>query len=345
MRLLIVTQAVDKEDSVLGFFHRWIEEFAKHFEKVSVICLREGAHTLPENVHVYSLGKEKGRRSRFMYAARFLALTWKLRGEYDAVFVHMNKEYVLLAGPLWRLLGKRVGLWYTHGTVTIMLHAATLLAHYVFTASKESFRLQTRKVRVVGHGIDTEMFRGSPRIGAKNKVLRLITVGRIAKTKRLLDMLTILDDLHRRHVAFSFSIVGAPAVPADYEYKHQLESEVARRPYRESIRMIGSLSHQQLPALLADADLFLNLSRTGSIDKAVLEALAAGVRVVTSNEAFFTPIPNVTYIPNIESSSISNIISILAEDTDNRGRSYVEKNHSLTNLIRTMTAELTKKEI
>ena len=32
MKLLIVTQAVDTEDPVLGFFVRWIEELGKHVE-------------------------------------------------------------------------------------------------------------------------------------------------------------------------------------------------------------------------------------------------------------------------------------------------------------------------
>src|SRR3989338_44123 len=67
MRILIVTQAVDSADSDLGFFHRWIEEFAKRFERVIVICLKEGQHRLPENVSVYSLGKESGKASRGFY--------------------------------------------------------------------------------------------------------------------------------------------------------------------------------------------------------------------------------------------------------------------------------------
>jgi len=58
MKLLIITQAVDTTDSNLGFFHGWIEEFARHCSKVTVICLREGKHSLPTNVRVLSLGKE-----------------------------------------------------------------------------------------------------------------------------------------------------------------------------------------------------------------------------------------------------------------------------------------------
>ena len=59
MKLLIVTQIVDKNDPILGFFHRWIEEFAKHVEHIEVICLKEGKHKLPSNVHIHSIGKEQ----------------------------------------------------------------------------------------------------------------------------------------------------------------------------------------------------------------------------------------------------------------------------------------------
>src|SRR3989338_7648361 len=59
MKLLIITQKVNQEDSVLGFFHSWIREFASRFEEVTVICLEKGVYNLPENVEVFSLGKEE----------------------------------------------------------------------------------------------------------------------------------------------------------------------------------------------------------------------------------------------------------------------------------------------
>ncbi len=42
-RILIVTQTVDTQDPVLGFFVRWIEEFAKHAEELTVICLEKAS--------------------------------------------------------------------------------------------------------------------------------------------------------------------------------------------------------------------------------------------------------------------------------------------------------------
>ncbi len=66
-KLLIFTQAVDKNDSVLGFFHGWLEAFSRVFA-LTVVCLRKGAHDL--SVPVVSLGKEEG-ASRLKYLYRF----------------------------------------------------------------------------------------------------------------------------------------------------------------------------------------------------------------------------------------------------------------------------------
>src|SRR3989338_3997811 len=95
MKLLIITQKVDKNDPILGFFHRWLEEFAKNVEKLTVICLGKGEYDLPENVRVLSLGKESG-HSKIKYLRRFYKYIWMERKNYDAVFVHMNPEYVIL---------------------------------------------------------------------------------------------------------------------------------------------------------------------------------------------------------------------------------------------------------
>ena len=38
MKLLIITQAIDENNPVMGFFVRWVEEFSKHCEKITVIC-------------------------------------------------------------------------------------------------------------------------------------------------------------------------------------------------------------------------------------------------------------------------------------------------------------------
>src|SRR3989344_2761544 len=169
VKLLILTQKVDSEDPILGFFHRWIEEFAKHCEQITVICLYEGAHNLPDNVRIFSLGKEQFENLKIknsfkiknlklkiprqvLYIARFYHFIWRERKNYDAVFVHMNPIYVVLGGLLWKVLRKKIGLWYTHKQVDLKLRIAEKLTDIIFTASRESFRLESDKIKVVGHG-------------------------------------------------------------------------------------------------------------------------------------------------------------------------------------------------
>lgn len=312
-KLLIVTQTIDENDPVLGFFVRWVEEFAKRAESVEVICLNLGKSDLPKNVHVHSLGKERvagtdntgnikqaqstapsfARRCalRATYAIRFIHLVWSLRKRYDAVFVHMNPEYFVLAGKLWRLMRKRTALWYTHKSVDLKLRIAVLFANIVFTASPESFRLKSRKVHVVGHGIDMELFtkKADEHTKDKNypkKTFRILTTGRISKTKRIAEMLSALDVLYSLGEDFIFIVAGTPATNEDKLYEQKLLRFVSASPYSERVRFIGAVSHKDIPKMLNECDVFINLSETGSMDKAILEALAVCVPVVTTNVAF-----------------------------------------------------------
>jgi glycosyltransferase involved in cell wall biosynthesis len=269
MKLLIVTQIVDSEDSYLGFFTRWIEEFAKYAEQVEVICLKEGKHELPANVHVHSLGKERGAASSFTYARRFLSLIRRLRHNYDTVFVHMNPEYVVLGGVWWHLWGKKVALWYMHKSVDTKLRLATLLADIVFTASKESFRIERSKIRITGHGIDTDFFSPDASVVRGD---HLLSVGRLMPSKR--------HDLAIRQAAEmgrELRIAG--------EGPERANLETLAQALHVHVQFLGGLSHERLRDEYRKASLFLHTSETGSLDKVVLEALACGLPVRTNDPA------------------------------------------------------------
>ena len=352
MKLLICTQAVDRDDPILGFFHRWLLEFARRCEQVTVICLREGKHSLPQNVSVYSLDVDSTEKkkntmiyhnifrrmlSRVGRSRKFWCLCSMLRRDYDAVFVHMNPEYVILGAPLWRCLGKRVGLWYVHRAVTLRLRVATLLAHHVLTASPSSFRLKTRKLSVVGHGIDTELF--VPKAPGLHDPLHVVTAGRVAKTKQLNLMFDALSLLHERGRRFIFTIIGAPVTVRDVSYEKELKRRSAALR-EDTVRWEGPVAYEKLPALLREQDVFLNLSRTGSLDKAVLDALAAGVPVVTGNEAFAGGATPVRYVASPTPDAVT--AAIEAECAAPRDpvalHTWVKREHGLSRCIERILA-------
>ena len=288
MKLLIVTQAVDADDPALGFFVGWIQEFAKHVQNVEVICLKEGKHdALPTNVRVHSLGKEKGPprfARRLVYAIHFKFLAWKLRHHYDAVFVHMNPEYVVIAGPLWRMLGKRIGLWYVHKSVDLKLRIATALAHDIFTASPEGFRLTTSKLHVVGHGIDTDMFRAP--IRPLSTPLRIVSVGRITPIKNLDTLIEAIALLRGRGITATATLIGTPTTASDETYQASLKELAEKRGVSERIVFAGHVPYAQMSEQYRAFDISVNLAPTGGMDKAVLESMAAGLLVFVSNRGF-----------------------------------------------------------
>lgn len=288
MRILIVTQKIDERDSVLGFMHGWISEFAKNTEGVVAICLEKGIVNLPQNARVFSLGKEKTRVSSFLYSIRFLKLIFQLRNEYDSVFVHMNPEYVVLGGSFWKLFGKKVTLWYAHKSTPWHLKLATYFTDIIFTSTKSGFRLESEKVKVVGQGIDTDKFKvAGSALKSKEEKFQIVSVGRITPSK---DYETLINALAKNKEVFWGKIIvdiyGPTSSNSDEQYLKNLKSKIDLAGLQNVVNFKGPLANNDLPEVLNKYDLFVNMGRTGSLDKAVPEAMAVGIPVLTCNEAF-----------------------------------------------------------
>lgn len=330
MKLLIVTQTLDKNDPTLGFFHEWVEAFSKKFETVTVIALTVGAHTLPKNVTVHSLGKDEG-VGRGFRIARYVSLLYSLRNEYTHVFAHMNPEYVIGGGAVWRLLGKKVGFWYVHGAVTLRLRLAALLAHRVFTASRESCRIKNKNVVVVGHGIDTDLF------APKNvpHPLSMVSIGRFSPSKKLELLIDAMKAVRVQIPDSLGRLVGDAATPENKEYAERVKK------YAEDaeIHIEKPVLHADVPSVLALSDVFLNASQTSSLDKAVLEAMACGVVPVSSNVAYkpmLSPLRLfVEPTPEAFAVRIGEILGnpAVRNELGAKVREEVVKNHSLSRLI------------
>jgi len=347
MNLLIITQKVDKNDPILGFFHRWIEEFAKNVESVIVICLERGEYDLPSNVKVLSLGKEKLEAksyklkafAKLKYVWRFYKYIFKFRKEYDSVFVHMNQVYVILGGIFWRLLGKKTALWYTHRQITLSLWFAEKITNIIFTASKESFRLKSKKVEVMGHGIDTGHFKQD----SQNKIsdtTKLLSIGRLSPSKRnelIIETTKLIKDRGRKA---DLVIVGDIVLEKEREYKDYLKNLVSDLDLEKEVSFVGSVSYDEIPTYYNEADIFLNFSQTGSMDKTVLEAMACGCIPITSNEAFRDMLHRKDLFVGGTLEDVKGEIFKL-KDMPNRQRQFlindlreiIIKDHSLENLI------------
>jgi len=333
MRLLIYTQKVDKNDPVLGFFHQWIEEFAEHLDALEVVCLEKGEYTLPGNARVTSLGREEG-KGRMTYVWRFYKHLFGGRSAYDAVFVHMNAEYVLLGGIFWHLWGKSVGLWYTHKKVSWKLRVAHMLTDIVFTASEESFRMPSKKLSVMGHGIDFSHFQPASRSNDENgkKTVTLISAGRISEIKRTDLLIEVARVLRERGVSYSLSLAGVPISGLDRVYQDELQRRIHEWKLEERVHFVGAKTYQEMPAFYRSGDIFLHASETGSLDKVVLEALACGLPVLTTSDAY-PFLPEKYRVAGDAESIADRIMEIRGSSVSDEVREEIRTRHDVEALI------------
>lgn len=279
MRLLVITQVMDERHPVLGFFVRWVEELAARVDAVEVICLFEGEHNVPVNVRVHSLGKELGARPSLVYAARFILLAWKLRGRYDRVFVHMNEEYLLLAGWLWNLLKKPAYLWRNHYAGSWRTDLAAVFARGVFCTSESSYTARFQKSFRMPVGVDLDRFRNKNSAPANS----ILFLARISPSKRVEVFLEALELVALQGKGFSASIYGS-ALPEDEEYHQQLRERVHKGVLKEYVSFYSAVSHQEAARVFAEHALFVNCSRSGMFDKTIFEAAASGCLAVAASE-------------------------------------------------------------
>ena len=329
MRLLITTQAVDRDDQAMGFFHRWLEAFGTRCLRVHVVCLKEGEHRLSPNVSIHSLGKETG-RSLFKYVSRFFRYAWSLRREYDAVFVHMNQEYVLLGGIFWRLSGKRIVLWRNHKKGSLLTRIASLLAHTVCYTSPDAYVAGFSNAIKMPIGIDTEVFKPRANSAERDSILFL---GRLDAVKNPDVFLEALALLAKDSVLFKANVYGDPT-PGREAYAETLRKRFAGT---KGISFHPAVRNDETPALYASHAIYVNLTPSGSFDKTIGEAMASGCIVVAANEVLRGVIPNELIVGPADAGSVARgIRAALAMDAharadlSARSRAYVLREHSLS---------------
>ncbi len=154
------------------------------------------------------------------------------------------------------------------------------------TAVSTNLRMETYKhfkiekeIEVIANFVDVERF---CRIGidafrkviAPNNEKILMHASNFRKLKRIPDVVRIFKEVHN-HIPCKLLLVGdGPERPAAEELCHELNIQ-------DDVQFVGK--QDQMEEILSIADLFLLPSEYESFGLAALEAMAAGVPVITSN--------------------------------------------------------------
>ncbi len=301
MRLLLFNLATDADDPVLGFTTNWINALAARCEAVDVVTMRVGRLAVAPNVQVYSVGKEKG-YGEARRAIEFYRILLRLlrQHHYDACFAHMMQLFAVMAAPLLKLYRVPITLWYAHKATGRMLQAAEKLVDHVVTSTPDGFRLPSRKLHIIGQGIDTVQFIPDDQAQASNQPFTLISIGRIAPVKRLEIIIAAVKSLREQGLTDARLRLVGEATTADSDYLQRLHQMVADNQLESGVVFTGGMPYAAVAREYQQADVMVNMSATGSMDKAILEAMACGLPVITANEAFaemLAPWADLLYIP------------------------------------------------
>jgi glycosyltransferase involved in cell wall biosynthesis len=320
-RLLLFNLATDADDPVLGFTTAWINALAARCDHIDVVTMRAGRLAVAPNVAVYSVGKERG-FSEARRAIEFYRILWRLlrANRYDACFAHMQPLFAILGAPLLKLYRLPITLWFAHGAVSRRLRLAEKLVDHVVTASAESFRIPSPKVQIIGHGIDTDQFSPSqsPKTpphsdGERHGVgmFTAISVGRLNPIKRPDVLIDAVGLLHQRGVTVRLRFIGDVTNGA---YLEVLRERVTQADLDSWVQFAGPMQFDQVAAAYQQADVMVSASQTGSIDKVILEAMACGLPVITSNEAFIPvlkPWESLLLIPPDDPAALADRLAVL----------------------------------
>jgi len=330
MRLLICTQAVDARDPVLGFMHRWIEEFSSRYERITVVCLRAGDHHLPSNVEVIPLGEKR----RFLRALEVCSIAFARRKEYDGVFVHMNQEYVLAVGWLWRILRKRIVLWRNHKKGSWLTRVAGRMSHAVCYTSPAAFVARFRNAVQMPIGIDTSFFKLLRNSSGEGTILFL---GRLDAVKHPDIFLEALGLLAKEGVTFRADIYGDPT-PGREAYAEELRQRFSTA---KGVTFHQSVHNNETPALYSSHAIYVNLTPSGSFDKTIGEAMASGCIVVAANDVLRDVLPKELMVDSDDSAAVARGIRAALTmgegervELAERSRAYVEQEHALALLAK-----------
>ena len=290
MRLLLINFAMDERSPVLGWQHSVVCRLAQRCERVVVLTESVGQCDVPANVTIRRVPRVLTTPLRTLGAKWLMNVPvwhWCAREEFDAVFVHMNGEWVYRLAPCWDRFDMPVLLWYAHGTVTGRLHRALRHATAVVTSTREGFRIPSEKVRVIGQGVDTELFRPS---ASRPHSASIVAVGRVSRRKSLTLIVDTLAWLRTNAPQYPFALrlVGPTLTRDDAAYIKELSDAVRARGLEHAVTFDGPRPMSALPEIYGSAFLHLNLSETGSLDKTILESLACGCPTLTSNVSAFS---------------------------------------------------------
>lgn len=320
---------------------RWVEHFARAGWEAHVVSFRPAEL---DGVRVHYVGgfERLGRLRYLLHARRVRRLVRELQP--DLVHALHLTSYGFLAS----LCGVRpiiVSVWGTdileapgwsplHYAIT--RYALARADHITATGLRLAnatlrYAPRAKPVTVVPYGIDVARFEPRARNGARPAEVVVGAVARLSPEKGLDDLLRAVALLVERGMPLRVVLAG------DGPRRQRLERLAGQLGIAGRVDFRGEVPHEQVPAVLAELDVFVMPSRAEGFGVAALEAAAMELPVVASR---VHGLPDVVVdgvtgllVPPRKVDALADAIGRLAADADLRatmgraGRAFVQERY------------------
>jgi glycosyltransferase involved in cell wall biosynthesis len=349
MNVLLFNLRTDTSDTALGFTTGWINELARHCDRITVVTMYAGEVRVASNVEVLSLGKEQGfSEPRRLLRFYRLMLDIVRKQKIDVAFAHMAPLFAALFAPIAKAKGIPLLLWYAHRSVPLTLRVAHRLVDECVSPTPESFRLKSSKVSFVGHGVDTAIFTPPPTT-SNSYELTAVTVGRLTRIKNLHEIVEAVAHVRGRGFDLRLNIIGGPLTRNDIGYAHELRTLTERLGLSDAVTFNGPIPFAAIAEHYRCGGIFINLCES-ALDKAIIESMASGCIPICRNGAFGA-LAAAHGFPQLISGrgaeAVADRISIMLEmqvsekqELRRRLRQVVAEHYSLDALAQTLAARL-----
>ena len=238
--------------------------------------------------------------------------------------------------------------WWAHPVIGIYTKLGFYLTiDKLFTCTKSSFPINSKKKLVIGHGVNINKF---PRRNNSNPEKKsLITSSRITYRKNIHKMIDLILYMRQENfVDISLSIYGSPLTAKDEIYLKYLGELIKKYNLENHIKIFDAVDHSQLNRYYEKHSIYLNFSET-ALDKSVLEAMSTGIPILSCNKCLIEIIDD-NYLRNlitferyddinIISNKINRLLNLSAGEFENysiKSNQFIKENHSIENLTKSI---------
>lgn len=174
-----------------------------------------------------------------------------------------------------------------------------------------SFGADTNRVQVVPNAVNTQIFRRVSSINFKEEynipldVIVIMTIRRLVPEKRVQDLIEAVALLENKNV---YLVIGG-----DGQERVNLENLVRQKSLVDRTKFIGFIDNADLPPIYSAADIYVLSSEQEGLSLSLLEAMACGCAVITTEGTGGDEISNIETYPVGDVQSLALRIGTLIE--------------------------------